>query len=96
MPVTWFINEDVQNSIYIVLYYDEIFVITDRPECVEGTRVHKFEDIDFMDLTNTLLHDIRENFEDWVQWNPYEDSEEDFARRRIELRKLLDEVEEAL
>ena len=55
-----------------------------------------YRDIDFMDITDMLLNDIRKYFENWIVWNPYEDAETDFQRRRIELSKLIEEVENVL
>ena len=57
------------------------------------TRCITYDDIDFMDIINMLLHDFKEYFEDWVKWSPYEDTEEDFAKRRTELKALIDDVE---
>lgn len=49
-----------------------------------------------MDVTSWILEDIECNFEEWVKWSPYEDTDLDYANRRIRLRKLIDEVKEAL
>ena len=49
-----------------------------------------------MDIARELIADIETYFEDWVQWSPYERTEEDWTNRRITLRKLLRETEDVL
>lgn len=95
LPIALHINEEPDECM-IVSYYDYTHIIIERGNNPTNTRCITYDDIDFMDITNMLLHDIREYFDDWVKWSPYEDTEEDHARRRIELKKLLNEVEEAL
>ena len=50
-------------------------------------------DVDFMDLSEMLLEDIRLYFDDWVTWYSFEQKESDFARRRAALKALIEETE---
>jgi len=50
-------------------------------------------DVDFIDLSAMLLEDIKKFFDDWVKWNPYEQTQEDFTRRQAALKELVEETE---
>lgn len=92
IPISLFIDEEGREC-FIITYYDVTHIITDRDDEVACST---YRDIDFMDITDMLLNDIRKYFENWIVWSPYEDAETDFQRRRIELSKLIEEVENAL
>lgn len=92
IPISLFIDEE-GSECFITTYHNVTHIITDRDE---GVACITYEDIDFMDITDMLLNDIKRYFEDWIVWSPYEDSETDFERRRIELCKLIEEVENAM
>ncbi|MBR1599764.1 MAG: hypothetical protein IJ661_12750 [Lachnospiraceae bacterium] len=49
-----------------------------------------------MDITYMIICDIKEYFEDWVKWSPYEDEEKDYQNRRKELNELIAGVEHVL
>lgn len=69
------------------------YIIVDR----DGEVIcHTYRDIDFMDITNLLIADIKKYFDDWVSWSPYEDTDKDIQRRRVELSQLIKDVEKAM
>lgn len=92
IPVSLFIDEE-GSECFITTYYDGTYIIMDRDDEVACST---YRDIDFMDITEMLLSDIRKYFENWIVWSPYEDTETDFQRRRVELSKLIQEVENAI
>jgi len=91
IPVALFIDEE-GSEVCIHSYYTITYLIVNRDDEI---KCHKLE-YDFRDLTLELIKDIRAYYEEWVQWSPYETEEEDFERRRKELKELLLETENAL
>lgn len=88
IPITLFIDEEGSEE-YIVSYYEGTHIIIDRddqPQCMT------YRNIDFMDITKSVIDDIRLYFEDWVQWSPYED----WKKRKVELKELILETEKTL
>ena len=95
VPLALFIDEGAGNFCYIISFYDTTYVVIHKAEDKDA-ELKTINELDFMDITDMLLRDIEADLEEWVRWYAFEDTEEDFARRRVELRKLLGEVEEAL
>lgn len=92
VPVTLFINEEGSEE-FIVSYYEVTHIIIDQgseSECIT------YRDIDFMDIAKAVIEDIKLYLEDWVEWSPYEDTEEKWEKRRIELKELILKTENAL
>ena len=92
VPITLFIDEE-GSEVFIVSYYDVTHVIVDRADLPESIT---YRNIDFMDITNGIIEDIKLYFEDWVRWSPYEDTEEECKIRSVHLKKLIKETEKAL
>lgn len=92
IPISLFIDEE-GSECFITTFYGVTHIITDRDDEV---LCRTYRDIDFMHITEMLLNDIKEYFEDWIVWCPYEDTEADFQRRRIELSKLIEETENVM
>ena len=92
VPITLFIDEEGSEA-FIVSYYDVTHVIIDRDDVSECIT---YRNIDFMDITKAIIEDIKLSFEDWVQWSPYEDAEEDYKKRKMQLKSLVLEVEKVL
>lgn len=93
LPISLYIEEEGSNSIIVTYYYSTHIIIEDEEL---NRNLKTIEDLDFMDITYMLLNDFRDNFEDWVKWFVYEDSETDFERRRKELKQLIDETDHYL
>lgn len=92
VPISFFIDEE-GSECFIISYYDVTHIVVDRDDEVE---CHTYRDIDFMDITKCLIEDIREYYDDWTCWSPYEDAEEEIAERKIRLNSLISEVENEL
>ena len=93
IPVSLYIEEEGSNSIIVTYYYSTHIIIEDEDM---NRSLKTIDDIDFLDITYMLLNDIKDNFEDWVKWFVYEDSESDFERSRKELKQLIDETDHCL
>ncbi len=89
IPTVFHIEEE-GSKVFIVSYYGVTHVVRANEVC------RTYTEIDFMDIARELIADIETYFEDWVQWSPYERTEEDWTNRRIALRKLLRETEDVL
>ena len=87
-PISLFIDEE-GSECFIVSYYEVTHIISDN----DDVQCYTYRDIDFMDITYCILHDIREYFDKWICWSPYEDSEEEVAVRKERLKDLITEVE---
>ena len=94
-PLTLFIDAGAQNFCYITSFYDTAYIVTHKAG-KKDAELKTINGLDFMDITDMLLRDIEANFEEWVRGYIFEDTEKDFARRRVMLRSLLDDVKEAL
>ena len=92
-PLALHVDEEM-NHCYLLVTHSETYVIVDRYG--EARHFLVVKDAVLPDIAEALARDIRENFEDWVEWNPDEDSEEDFARRRTDLEALLASLEDEL
>ncbi len=91
IPICLFVDEE-GSCCYINSYYNNTYIIIERDE----TTLHNCRNTDFFDLTYSLITDIKHHFEDWVKWYPYEESEDDFIRRKKELKRLIDKTENSL
>lgn len=92
VPITLFINEEGSEE-FIVSYYEVTHIVIDRdekPECMT------YRNIDFMDIARAVIEDMKLYFEDWVHWSPYEETDEEWEKRQIELKALILETEKAL
>lgn len=92
VPITLFIDEEGSEA-FIVSYYDVTHIIIDRDDV---SKCITYRNVDFMDITNAIIEDIKLYFEDWVQWSPYEETENEWEKRRTRLKKLILETEAAL
>ncbi|MBQ8922164.1 MAG: hypothetical protein IJ060_08405 [Oscillospiraceae bacterium] len=61
-----------------------------------GTELTTVQGVGLKQFAEMLVHDIRENLEDWVCWCTFELSDEQYARREAMLRELLAETETCL
>ena len=93
MPASFFIEEEGSSCIIVSYDYATHIIIEDR-DC--NCTLKTIEDLTLIDFAKMLVRDIKEYFEDWVKWYVFEDRETDYVRRRIELRKLIDEAERYL
>lgn len=89
IPVALFIDEEGSDCM-IVSYHEDTYVIRNNGRKPKLIRIW---DMDTKTLAKEFLYDITENFEDWVRWNPFGDSEDDFVKRRNELRKLVEKLQ---
>ena len=94
-PLALFIDEGAQNFCYITSFYDAAYIVTHKAG-KKDAELKTINGLDQMDITAMLLRDIEANFEDWVRFYAFEDTEKDFARRRVMLRKLLGDAKAAL
>lgn len=92
VPITLFIDEEGSEA-FIVSYYDVTHIIIDRDDV---SKCITYRNVDFMDITNAIIEDIKLYFEDWVQWSPYEETENEWEKRRTCLKRLILETEAAL
>ncbi len=90
-PICLFIDEE-GSECFIVSYYDVTHIISDNDE----VECRTYRDIDFMDISRFVLDDIKQYYDDWLYWSPYEDSQEDICKRKERLDNLILEVEEVL
>lgn len=92
VPITLYIDEEGSEA-FIVSYYDVTHIIVDRDESPEHIL---YRNIDFLDVTHALVEDIKRYFNDWVEWSPYEDTEADYKKRKLQLKTLVLETEKVL
>ncbi len=93
MPASFYIEEEGSSCIIVSYDYSTHIIIEDR-DC--NCALKTIEDLTLADLAKMLVNDIKEHFEDWVKWYVFEDRETDQARRRIELKGLIDQAEQCL
>jgi len=91
-PVSLFIDEE-GSECFITSYYDVTHIVIDRDE---ETELITYRDIDFFDITDALIYYIGKYFDQWAEWDPYHDSDEEISQRKILLKKLISDVEEAM
>ena len=90
IPASFFLELEGESCIVTSYGYDTHIIIEKRDD---GYKLKTIHAVDFMDLSAMLLKDIRQYFEDWVTWYDFEQTEADFARRRTELKALIEETE---
>ncbi|MBP0971312.1 MAG: hypothetical protein J5753_04665 [Oscillospiraceae bacterium] len=90
IPASFFLELEGESCIVASYGNDTHIIYNHHDGAYTLTTVHG---VDFMDLSAMLLKDIRLYFEDWVTWYNFEQTESDFARRRVALKALIEETE---
>lgn len=90
VPVTWHINEEGSDC-HIVIFDFMVYIIADRDDIT----LCSYE-IKSCEMIQELVDDMETYFEEWTMWDPYRPFEDNYSRRRVELRTLIEEVKDAL
>ena len=90
IPLSFFLELEGETCLLTSYGYDTHIIITRRDDGYQLKTVHN---VNFMDVSDMLLKDIRLYFDDWVTWYDFEQTEADFARRRAALKALIEETE---
>lgn len=90
IPLSFFLELEGETCLVTSYGYDTHIIINRRDGGYQLKTVHN---VNFMDVSDMLLKDIRLYFDDWVTWYDFEQTEADFARRRAALKALIEETE---
>ncbi len=90
IPLSFFLELEGETCLLTSYGYDTHIIINRRDD---GYRLKTVHNVNFMDVSDMLLKDIRLYFDDWVTWYDFEQTEADFARRRAELKALIEKTE---
>ena len=90
IPLSFFLELEGETCLLTSYGYDTHIIINRRDGGYQLKTVHN---VNFMDVSDMLLKDIRLYFDDWVTWYDFEQTEADFARRRAALKALIEETE---
>lgn len=90
IPLSFFLELEGETCLVTSYGYDTHIIINHRDD---GYRLKTVHNVNFMDVSDMLLKDIRLYFDDWVTWYDFEQTEADFARRRAALKALIEETE---
>ena len=90
IPLSFFLELEGETCLVTSYGYDTHIIINRRDDGYQLKTVHN---VNFMDVSDMLLKDIRLYFDDWVTWYDFEQTEADFARRRAALKALIEETE---
>ena len=90
IPLSFFLELEGETCLLTSYGYDTHIIINRRDD---GYRLKTVHNVNFMDVSDMLLKDIRLYFDDWVTWYDFEQTEADFARRRAALKALIEETE---
>ena len=90
IPLSFFLELEGETCLLTSYGYDTHIIINRRDDGYQLKTVHN---VNFMDVSDMLLKDIRLYFDDWVTWYDFEQTEADFARRRAALKALIEETE---
>ena len=90
IPLSFFLELEGETCLLTSYGYDTHIIINRRDG---GYQLKTVRNVNFMDVSDKLLKDIRLYFDDWVTWYDFEQTEADFARRRAALKALIEETE---
>ena len=90
IPLSFFLELEGETCLLTSYGYDTHIIINRRDG---GYQLKTVRNVNFMDVSDMLLKDIRLYFDDWVTWYDFEQTEADFARRRAALKALIEETE---
>lgn len=90
IPLSFFLELEGETCLLTSYGYDTHIIINRRDDGYQLKTVHN---VNFMDVSDMLLKDIRLYFDDWVTWYDFEQTEAVFARRRAALKALIEETE---
>lgn len=92
-PIALHIDEEGVDDLITSYWFGTYIIVQDWNE--EET-FHSYEETNYIDIAYMLYQDIKNYFEEWVNWSPFEDRPDDIVRRRKELQLLLDEIKQLL
>ena len=90
IPLSFFLELEGETCL-VTSYGSDTHIIINRRD--DGYQLKTVHNVNFMDVSNMLLQDIRLYVDDWVTWYDFEQTEADFARRRAALKALIEETE---